>query len=239
MVRRVFLGHPTAARSALRLALAPTQRKFGQPVSSIQTLGTASKAAAETKARVIESTRRMQAFEPLEGLESLERLLKRREGAIALSTVLGLEARQDYAHGADLEANSCVGPLLAALPCVLSLSEHTKNSAETLDETIAGTSEGLHSDRVPVAHRLAKRAAELRAPKNSHRGVKALVHQFDMYLKQVSRNRQAFVELIQTSLVMVRHAPLSRVPWPYVTCVTPLLFAGIWCYCCLDLYLFL
>ena len=203
MVRRVLLGHPTAARSALRLALTPLQPNSGPSVPFVHALSTTSKKAeAELAARVIDSTHRMEAFQPLEGLESVERLLRSPAGAVALSTVLGFEARQDYVHGADFEANSCLGPLLIALPCVLPFKQHFRAASETLKETIAGASVGLPSNRVPVAHRLAKRAAELMALKTSH-NAKPLARQFNAYLGQVSRNRQAFVELIQAALVKV------------------------------------
>lgn len=197
MVRRVLLAHPTAALSALRLAITvgPLPRGRSPSPSALESGG-------GEPARVIDATLRMESFNPLEGLDSLVELLQSPAGSVALSTVLGLEAKQEYAHGADLEAHSCLGPLLAALPCALSLKEHTRVSADTMEETLAGTSIALPPERVPVAHRLAKMVAELRDPRAGlHRS--GLIHKFEAYLKQVSRNRHAFVELTQVALVKV------------------------------------
>lgn len=205
MVRRVLLANPTAALSAFRHAITvvPLQRGKSPP--------SAPEPGGGKSARVVDATLRMESFEPLEGLDSLVELLQSPAGSVALSTVLGLEAKQEYAHGADFEAHSCLGPLLAALPCALSLKEHTRVSADTMEETLAGTSIALPPERVPVAHRLAKMVAELKDPR-AGQNTSGLMHQFEAYLKQVSRNRHAFVELIQVALakVCLGACPFSR-----------------------------
>lgn len=77
------------------------------------------------------TARRLESWQPLEGLESLERLFRSAAGAAALAVVLGLEARQGYAHGAEFEAESVLAPLLGGLSCVLSLNEHLRAAQET------------------------------------------------------------------------------------------------------------
>lgn len=198
MVRLVLLANPTAALSALRLAITVRPLQRGSKYTSPSLL----ESASGEPARVVDATLRIESFEPLEGLDSLVELLQSPAGSVALSTVLGLEAKQEYAHGADLEAHSCLGPLLAALPCALSLKEHTRVSTDTIEETLAGTSIALPPERVPVAHRLAKMVTELKDPQAGlHRS--GLMHKFEAYLKQVSRNRYAFVDLTHAALVKV------------------------------------
>lgn len=119
MVRRVFLKNPSAACATLRLAV--------EPVNG----GAARGAAAAGATAWADTSRRLESWQPLEGLESLERLLRSAAGAAALAVVLGLEARQEYAHGAELEAKSALAPLLGGLSCVLSLNEHLRAAHET------------------------------------------------------------------------------------------------------------
>lgn len=114
------MDNPSAARAALRLAVAP--------VNGGAARGTPAEATATAWAN---TARRLEAWQPLEGLEDLERLLRSPAGAVALAVVLGIEARQEYAYGAAFEAESTLAPLLGGLSCVLSLNEHLRAAQET------------------------------------------------------------------------------------------------------------
>ncbi len=134
MVRRVFTSQPSAARAALRLALAPLTggAATGGSAASGGRTPAARRGAQAGAAAAADTTRRLEAWQPLEGLEGLEGLFRSAAGASALAVVLGLEARQDYAHGKELEAESVLAPLLGGLPCVLTLNEHLRVAQESV-----------------------------------------------------------------------------------------------------------
>lgn len=133
MVRRVFLANPLPARAALRLAIAPVNGEAAR--------GTPAEATTTAWAN---TARRLESWQPLEGLEGLERLLRSAAGAAALAAVLGIEARQEYAHGAEFEAESTLAPLLGGLSCVLPLHEHLRAAQETAEASpsLSGSSLG-------------------------------------------------------------------------------------------------
>lgn len=159
--------------------------------------------AAEAAAAA-DTTMRLESWQPLAGLESLEAVLRSVAGSTALVVTLGLEARKIYAHGAQFEGESCLTPLLAALPCVLSITAHIRAAGETAGAVPAGGGgDGGVLKQVPVAHQLAKMVAELTNP-GSARGRNAAVHQFNSFMDMVGRNRQSFVLLVEYALVKVR-----------------------------------
>ncbi|CAM9366400.1 unnamed protein product [Ectocarpus sp. 6 AP-2014] len=216
MVRHVFLGNPSAARASLRLAVAVLSEVRGEaPPPGAQVpagrRGTRATAASANATAWADTARRLEAWQPLEGLESLERLLRSAAGAAALVAVLGLEARREYAHGAEFEAESVLGSLLGGLSCVLTLNEHLRAAQE-----IAGanpyssgspslgnqTTQQLEEEawkRVPAAHKLARRLAVLRKP--GPRARNAAVHEFNASVEMAARNRQSFVALVEGALV--------------------------------------
>lgn len=227
MVRRVFSGKPSAAKAALKLAVSPvlkereapttTARRAPPPIPARVHASTAAVAAAMTAAAsaaaVAATTARLESWQPLEGLESLEGLFRSAAGAAALAVVLGLEARQDYAHGAALEAESVLRPLLGGLSCVLSLSEHLRAAQEfagsrpSSSRPTLGNQLALHLEeeawrRVPVAHRLATLLADAKIA--GPRGRNALIHKHNSSFDMKARNRQSFVALVEAALVKVR-----------------------------------
>ena len=213
MVRHVFTGNPSAARAALRVAVAPVKAELSPGTAAGGRLrpdrGRAATAAA---AAISNTTRRLESWQPLEGLESLERLFRSTAGAAALAVVLGLEARHEQPYGAAFEADSVLGPLLGGLPCVLSLNEHLQLAHESAGVSRVAASSTLGNQlaelaaeeawrKVPVAHRLAKLLAELRSA--GPRARNALVHQFNASFEAKTRNRQSFVALVEAALVKV------------------------------------
>lgn len=214
MVRHIFAANPSAARAALRLAVAPVKKELSRESAAGGQLRTGRGAAAPAAAAAASAitTRRLESWQPLEGLESLEGLFRSAAGAAALGVVLGLEARQDYAHGAAFEAESVLGPLLGGLPCVLSLNEHLRVAQETAGATPFSSTPTLGNQlaqrsaeeawrKVPVAHRLAKLLPELR--RAGPRARNALVHQYNASFEAKTRNRQSFVALVEAALVKV------------------------------------
>ncbi|CAN0562679.1 unnamed protein product, partial [Ectocarpus sp. 12 AP-2014] len=80
MVRHVFLGNPSAARASLRLAVAVLSEVRGEaapPRAHVPAgrRGTRATAAPANAAAWADTAQRLEAWQPLEGLESLERLL--------------------------------------------------------------------------------------------------------------------------------------------------------------------
>ncbi|CAM9936186.1 unnamed protein product, partial [Ectocarpus sp. 12 AP-2014] len=216
MVRHVFLGNPSAARTSLRLAVAVLSEVRGEaapPRAQVPAgrRGTRATAAPANAAAWADTAQRLEAWQPLEGLESLERLLRSAAGAAALAAVLGLDARQEYAHGAEFEAESVLGPLLGGLSCVLTLNEHLRAAQEnagvnpyssgspSLGNQMAQQLEEEAWKRVPAAHRLARRLADLRKP--GPRARNAAVHEFNASVETAARNRQSFVALVEGALV--------------------------------------
>lgn len=213
MVRHVFAANPSAARATLRLVVAPVKGELSREPAAGGRLsadhGVAAKAAA---AAMVNTTRRLESWQPLEGLGSLEGLFRSAAGAAALGVVLGLEARQEYAHGAAFEAESVLGPLLGGLPCALSLNDHLRvaqeaagatplSSRSTLGNQLAQRAAEETWRKVPVAHRLAKLLAELKSA--GPRARNALVHQYNASFETKARNRQSFVALVEAALVKV------------------------------------
>lgn len=213
MVRHVFVGNPSAARATLRLAVAPVKREHSSGTASGGRLRADGGAAATvTAAAMANTTRRLESWQPLEGLGSLEGLFRSAAGAAALAVVLGLEARQQHPFGAAFEAESVLGPLLGGLPCVFSLNEHLRVAQEsagagpfsppsTVGNQLAQRASEEAWRKVPVAHRLAKLLVELK--RAGPRARNALVHQYNASYQAKSRNRESFVALVEAALVKV------------------------------------
>lgn len=213
LVRHVFTGSPSAARATLRLAVAPVQGEFSRETAAGGRLHADRGAAATVAAAALaNTTRRLESWQPLEGLESLEKLFRSAAGAAALGVVLGIEARQEYTHGAAFEAESVLGPLLGGLSCVLPLNEHLRVAQETAGATPFSSRSTLGNQaaqrsseeawsEVPVTHRLAKLLAELKSAGPRVRN--ALVHQYNASFEAKARNRQSFVALVEAALVKV------------------------------------
>lgn len=208
MTRHVFARNPSAARATLRLAVAPAKGELSRET----TAGGQLRANHGAAAVGVNTTRRLESWQPLEGLESLEGLFRSAAGAAALGVVLGLEAQQDYAHGAAFEAESVLGPLLGGLPCALSLNDHLRVAQETAGANPVSSPSTLGNQwaersseeawkKVPTAYRLAKLLAELKSA--GPRARNALVHQYNASFEAKARNRQSFVALVEAALVKV------------------------------------
>ena len=215
MVRHVFAGNPSAARATLRLVVAPVKGELSREQTAGGRLRADHGAAAATvaTAAMARTTLRLESSQPLEGLGSLEGLFRSAAGAAALGVVLGLEAQQEYAHGAAFEADSVLGPLLGGLPCVLSLNEHIRVAQAAAGATPFSSRPMLGNllvqreaeetwAKVPVAHRLAKLLAEVKSA--GPRARNALVHQYNASFEAMARNRQSFVALVEATLVKVQ-----------------------------------
>lgn len=144
MVRRVFLQNPSAARATLRLALAPLRVNKATHAAAVSrgVLVAAPFSTAAEQPAASEAIRRLEAWNPLEGLETLDVLLRSTAGSAALVVTLGIEARDtSCGHGAQFEADSCLGPLLGALGCVLPIRAHLEAAREQAESMLTGAGE--------------------------------------------------------------------------------------------------
>lgn len=200
MVRHVISGQPSAARAALRLAVAPVNGgtaatgpaaggRTPPPAARARRRGAArAEEAAAAAAAAVGTTRRLEAWHPLEGLESLEGLFRSAAGASALAAVLGIEARREYAHGKELEAESVLGPLLGGLPCVLSLSEHLLAAQESVGVSSSSSGSALGNQLAQ------QRAEEVSQAARVTKKLVCFAHQDN----QAGRDRHVFGEYAPT-----------------------------------------
>ena len=218
MVRHVISGQPSAARAALRLAVAPVNGgtaatgpaaggRTPPPAARARRRGAArAEEAAAAAAAAVGTTRRLEAWHPLEGLESLEGLFRSAAGASALAAVLGIEARREYAHGKELEAESVLGPLLGGLPCVLSLSEHLLAAQESVGVSSSSSGSALgnqlaqqRAEEVSQAARVMKKNLCVTFTQNNQAGRGC--HIFGEYAPACSEGMYLLPSLLEDSSV--------------------------------------